>query len=179
MLKKYFLMMFAVVMLGAWGWGKPSPINIYDEPRDLPDRKMFLYEENGKSFGLDSFKGQFVIAIFWSRYCMPCIKELEKLSIFQEKTKDTNIKVVLISPASDWISGAEQKRLLNRFGGGDLEFYVDKKADLSADLGIFTSPNTVLVNSEGKEIGRIRGTVEWDRDETVEYIYNVKAKYDI
>lgn len=179
MLKKYFLTVLAVLSLGAWGWGKPDPVNIYDEPRELPERKMFLNEENGKSFGLDSFKGQFVIAIFWSRYCMPCIQELPKVSAFQEKVKDTNIKVVMISPASDWVSAAEQKRFLTQFGGGDLEYYVDRKGDLSADLGIFTSPNTVMVNSEGKEIGRIRGTVEWDRDETVEYIYNVKAKHDI
>ena len=139
---------------------------------------MFLHEENGKSFGLDDFRGEFVIAIFWSRYCAPCIQELPKISTFQEKTKGTNIKVVMISPASDWVSASEQKRFLTQFQAGDLEYYVDRKGDLSADLGIFTSPNTVLVNSKGKEIGRIRGTVEWDRDDLVEYIYNIKAKHD-
>lgn len=55
-------------------------------------------------------------------------------------------------------------------------FYVDKKGDLSADLGIFTSPNTVLINRHGKEIGRIRGSVEWDDDEVIEYIYKIKAQ---
>lgn len=178
MLKKYFLILIAFFFVGAWGWGRDDHVNIFDEPRELPERKMFLYEETGKSFGLDSFKGNFVIAIFWSRYCAPCIQELSKLSVFQEKTKDTNIKVVIISPASDWVSAAEQKRFLKQFQAGDLEYYVDKKGDLSADLGIFTSPNTVLINSKGKEIGRIRGTAEWDKDELVEYIYNIKAKHD-
>lgn len=178
MLKKYIFIVCTVLCLGGWGWRQDDHVNIYDEPRDLPERKMFLHEETGKSVGLDSFKGQFVIAIFWSRYCAPCLQELEKLSKFQQKTKDTNIKLVMISPASDWVSAAEQKRFLTQFQAGDLEYYVDKKGDLSADLGIFTSPNTVLVNSKGKEIGRIRGTAEWDRDELVEYIYNIKAKHD-
>ena len=178
MLKKYILVMTAVLSLGAWSWRQNDRVNIYDEPRDLPERKMFLHEEQGKSVGLDSFKGQFVVAIFWSRYCAPCIKELSKLSEFQKKTKDTNIKVVMISPASEWVSAAEQKRFLKKFEAGDLDYYVDKKGDLSADLGIFTSPNTVFVNSKGKEIGRIRGSAEWDKDEMVEYVYNIKAKHD-
>ena len=178
MLKKFFLIALSVLSLGGWGWGTNDRINIFDEPRDLPERRMFLHEEHGKSFGLDDFKGKFVIAIFWSRYCVPCLQELEKLSTFQEKTKDTNIKVVLISPASDWASEAEQKRFLTQFNAGDLEYYVDRKGDLSADLGIFTSPNTVLVNSKGKEIGRIRGAAQWDKDEMVDYIYNIKAKHD-
>lgn len=178
MLKKYIFILLTVFCVGAWGWGKDDHVNIYDEPRDLPDRKMFLHEENGKSFGLDEFKGKFVIAIFWSRFCAPCLQELEKLSKFQEKTKETNIKLVLISPASEWVSAAEQKRFLTQFHAGDLDYYVDRKGDLSADLGIFTSPNTVMINSEGKEIGRIRGTAEWDKDDLIEYVYNIKAKHD-
>lgn len=177
MLKKLFFIVWAVCFVGGWGWWRNDRVNIYDEPRDLPERKMFLHEEGGKSFGLDSFDGEFVIAIFWSRYCAPCLQELSKLSTFQQKTKNSNIKVVMISPASDWVSSAEQKRFLTQFQAGDLEYYVDKKGDLSADLGIFTSPNTVFVNSQGKEIGRIRGSVEWDRDEMVEYVYKLKAKH--
>ena len=65
---------------------------------------------------------------------------------------------------------------LQKYGAPDLDFYVDKKGDLSADLGIFTSPNTVLINRHGKEIGRIRGSVEWDDDEVIEYIYKIKAQ---
>lgn len=176
MLKKYIFLI--CMLLGTGAWGGREPVNIYDEPRELPERKMFLHEESGKSFTLDSFKGEFVIAVFWSRFCSPCIQELSKISTFQQKTKDNNIKVIMISPSSEWISDAEQKRFLARFEAGDLEYYVDKKGDLSADLGIFTSPNTVLINSKGQEIGRIRGAVEWDRDEMVDYIYNIKAKHD-
>jgi len=179
MLKKYFLLICAVFSLSAWSWGKNDRVNIYDEPQELPERKMFLHEENGKSIGLDGFKGDFVIAIFWSRYCTPCLKELPKISTFQSMIKDSHIKIVMISPASDWVSAAEQKRFLKEFQAGDLEYYVDRKGDLSADLGIFTSPNTVFVNSQGQEIGRIRGAIEWDREEMVDYIYDLKAKHDV
>ena len=176
MLKKYFFIFSTLFFLT--GWGGSHPVNIYSEPRDLPERKIFLHEEGGKSYRLDSFQGDFVIAIFWSRHCVPCIQELSKLSSFQSKVKNNNIKVLIISPASEWISEAEQKRFLAKFQASDLDYYVDRKGDLSADLGIFTSPNTVLINSKGQEIGRIRGAAEWDKDEMVDYIYNIKAKHD-
>ncbi|MBR1605082.1 MAG: TlpA family protein disulfide reductase [Alphaproteobacteria bacterium] len=178
MLKKSLFVIFTVLCVSGWGWGKNDRVNIYDSPRELPERKMFLHEEGGKSISLSGFEGQFVIAIFWSRYCAPCIKELEKLSAFQKKTKGDDIKIVMISPSSDWISSAEQRRFLTQFKAGDLTYYVDKKGDLAADLGIFTSPNTVFVNANGLEIGRIRGAIEWDRDEMVEYVYNLKAEHN-
>ena len=98
------------------------------------------------------------------------------LIIFSKKVADNGIKVVIISPASEWHSLEEQQKFLQKYGAPDLDFYVDKKGDLSADLGIFTSPNTVLINRHGKEIGRIRGSVEWDDDEVIEYIYKIKAQ---
>jgi len=176
MLKRYFFIICSLFILSAWG--QSHPVNIYDEPRDLPERKIFLHEEGGKAVDISSFHGDFVIAIFWSRHCSPCIAELPKISNFQRKIKGSNIRIVMISPASEWISDSEQKRFLSRFQADDLEYYVDKKGDLSADLGIFTSPNTVLINSKGKEIGRIRGAVAWDKDKMVDYIYNIKAKHD-
>ena len=178
MMKKYFFIIYSLFFISGWSWGGNNPVNIYNEPRKLPDRRIFLYEENGKSHKINEFKGEFVIAIFWSRNCAPCIYELAKISKFQNKIKGNNIRIIMISPASEWVSSAEQRRFLKRFNADDLEYYVDKKGDLSADLGIFTSPNTVLINSKGQEIGRIRGAAEWDNDKMVDYIYNIKAKHD-
>ena len=48
---------------------------------------------------------------------------------------------------------------------------------LAEDLGIFTSPNTVLINRKGEEIGRIRGSIDWDDDDVIEYIYKIKAQH--
>lgn len=177
MIKKYLNIALAVFVLGGWGGlFKPDPVNIYAEPRALPQREMFRFAENGEAYKLNDFKDQFVIANFWSRYCSPCLRELDNLNNFSKKVADNGIKVVIISPASEWHSLEEQQKFLQKYGAPDLDFYVDKKGDLSVDLGIFTSPNTVLINRHGKEIGRIRGSVEWDDDEVIEYIYKIKAQ---
>ncbi len=173
MSKKLLYIFFSVFALG--GWGYSDPVNIYPEPRTLPDRAVYRHTEDGKAYKLSDFADQFVIANFWSRHCTPCIRELDDLNEFSKKVSENGIKVVIISPASEWTGTEEQKNFLERFRAPDLDFYVDKQGDLSADLGIFTSPHNVLIN-KGKEIGRIRGAADWDDEDVIEYIYKIKAQ---
>ena len=49
---------------------------------------------------------------------------------------------------------------MKKYRAGDLEAYTDVNGQLASDFGIFTSPNTVLINKDGKEIGRLRGSAE-------------------
>jgi len=149
--------------------------NIYEVARDVPSKK--IYGEAGNAVKLSDFKDDFVIAVFWSRFCFPCLSEMESLAQFAEKTKNDGIRVILISPKDEWKSGfAEQRRFLKKFKANNLEIYVDNKEDLTAALGIFTSPVSVLVSRKGQEIGRIRGSVTWDRPEIIEYMYKIKAE---
>lgn len=111
MIKKYLNIALAVFVLGGWGGlFKPDPVNIYAEPRALPQREMFRFAENGEAYKLNDFKDQFVIANFWSRYCSPCLRELDNLNNFSKKVADNGIKVVIISPASEWHSLEEQQK---------------------------------------------------------------------
>lgn len=164
---------FLVVSLSAAS--AEENVNIYAKPRRLPDYS--LTHQSGKNFKLADFSGEFVVAVFWSRDCVPCIRELRSLNGFHKETQGTGVKLVLISPDDEWNSTVQQKKFLRRYGAPDVDFYVDKGGRLAAALGIFTSPHTVLVNKKGEEIGRIRGSAKWDRDDVIEYIYQLKAKH--
>lgn len=149
--------------------------NIYAFSRDVPQKEII--GESGNKVKLNSFTGNFVIAVFWSRYCLPCIKELKSLSSFSKKTRNDGIRVIMISPKGEWNGGFdEQHRFLQRFEADNLEIYVDEKEQLASAFGIFSSPVSVLVSRESQEIGRIRGSVKWDSDDVVEYMYQLKAE---
>lgn len=147
---------------------KESAVNIFAQSRDVPTRQII--HQSGKKYALTDFNGQFVVAVFWSRNCGPCIKELKDLNTFYLKALQQNIRVILISPASEWHSAVEQRLFLKKFGASDIEFYTDKKGDLAADFGIFSSPHTVLINEDSQEIGRIRGTAKWSDKRMMKYI---------
>lgn len=149
-------------------------INIFAYSRPAPETK--IYDAYGKAENLQNFGGDFVIAVFWSKKCIPCIRELDNLNRFANKTKDDGIKVILISAENEWNSEEEQKNFLAKYGAGDLAFFVDKNSDLAKDFGIFTSPHAVLIDDKSMEIGRIRGAVEWDDEDVIEEIYRIKAE---
>ena len=70
-------------------------VNIYGAARDVPSKTV--YGEAGNRVRMDDFKGDFVLAVFWSRYCVPCIRELESLKVFARQSNIDGIRVILIS----------------------------------------------------------------------------------
>ncbi len=150
-------------------------VNIYDKPREVPSHQIEY--QSGQKFKLSDFKGNFVLAHFWSRDCGPCIAELKTLNAFYNQTQNDNIKLLMISNNSEWKNTAEQRRFLNKYKAPDLDFYTDNSGQVAADLGIFTSPHTVLINTQGQEIGRIRGSADWSRPAVIKYIRDLKEKH--
>ena len=149
-------------------------INLFAYSRPAPETP--IYNQYGQAFKLSDFQGSFLIVVFWSKTCIPCLREMEDLNNFSNQTADNGIHVLIVSPEEDWSTAEEQRAFLRRYKGENLDFYVDKKAKLAADFGIFTSPHAVLINSESMEIGRIRGAVDWDDEDVIEYIYKIKAQ---
>lgn len=177
-MKKILIAVLILVLSGTFALAQEGEAaNVYDTPRDLPTRP--IENEAGKKITVSKdFKGDFVVAIFWSRYCAPCLRELESLNNYQKIVKNDGIRVILISPDTEWNTVEEMKKMLKKYDGGDLEAYMDHNGEFASDLGIFTSPNTVLINKNGKEVGRIRGSAEWDSKGVIEYLYEVKAKHN-
>ena len=154
-----------------------AEINIFEYPRQLPQSK--ITNPNQESFALSDFKGNFVLAHFWSRDCAPCIKELKSLNNFHNKVKNDNIRLILISPNTEWFDNNEQAIFLKRYGAPDVEFYTDKNNKLASDFGIFTTPHTVVINKKNLEIGRLRGSETWDKPEVIKYIKQLKKTSDL
>ena len=174
-MKKFWFAFLILVSTFGMASAEERGVNIYDKPRDIPSRPIYGY--TGKKVNLTDFEGNFLLVVFWSRYCAPCLRELDNLWRYQQIVANDGIKVILVSPDTEWNNVDEMKKMLKKYHAGDLEAYTDINGQLASDFGIFTSPNTVLINKDSKEIGRLRGSAEWDDDKVVEYIYKIKAKH--
>lgn len=179
MFKQIFSFIFIVGVIGSFFafnvFAEEKGVNIFQEPRRLPTSSII--DEDGKAHKLSDFKDEFVVAIFWERNCLPCIRQLKSLNGFYHGIQGKNIRLLLISSENDWKDTFEQKKFLERMGAKDVPFYIDRNAQVAADLGIFTSPHTVLINAKGEEIGRIRGSAKWDDPRVIKYIEELKEKY--
>lgn len=175
-MKKFWFAFLIFVSTMGLSSAEERGVNIYEEPRDLPSRLIYGY--TGKKVNLTDFEGNFLLVVFWSRYCAPCLRELDNLWRYQQIVENDGIKVILVSPDTEWNNVDEMKKMLKKYHAGDLEAYTDINGQLASDFGIFTSPNTVLINKNSKEIGRLRGSAEWDDEKVVEYIYKIKAEHN-
>lgn len=173
-MKKYIICFFLLISFAVEA--KEKNLNIYDEPRTMVQREFL--GQYSKKFKASDFKGEFVLMVFWSRHCSPCIKEMDNLDSFAQAVALNGITVLPISLEGEWGNWEESREFMDKFKGKNLNSYLDPKGDLAADLGVFRFPHTVLINRKGMEIGRIRGAVEWDDPDVIEYIYKIKAEND-
>lgn len=174
-MKKNILFLLFCCFFSLNAFAKKDAVNIYEHPREMPKREIVT--EQGNKVEINDFDGEFLLIVFWSKNCVPCIKELDNLSNFAKKVKNDQIRLIMLSPSNEWSSQEEQRNFVDKFNGQNLDLYLDTDGKLAEDLGIFTTPHTVLVNMSGQEIGRIRGTAKWDDDRVIEYIKELKVKH--
>lgn len=174
MMRKFLLICMMGIIFSNPAAAKKDVVNIYEHPRDVPP--YTVYHSSGKRYKLSDFKDEFVLVVFWSRKCSVCIRELDDLNNFSNMVRDNGIRVIAVSPSTEWRDTLETKRFLEKYGAPDLDVFLDENGYLASALGIFATPHNVLINRKGQEIGRIRGGADWDSKDVIEFMYNLKAK---
>jgi thiol-disulfide isomerase/thioredoxin len=114
---------------------------------------------NGNTVRLSNFIGKPVLVNIWATWCAPCIIEMPMLDELAVREKD-RLKVLVVSQD---IQGAE--KVLPFFARSDfreLEPYIDPENGLSFGFGSGLMPTTVLYDSQGKEVWRVIGAMDWD-----------------
>jgi len=107
---------------------------------------------------LKELKGKPVILHFWATWCAPCVQELPELDIFARKYENTSH---IIAVAIDLKEAGKIRDFYKAKGIKNLSIIFDKSGALARTFRASSLPTTVFINSQGHEIGRIQGMVEW------------------
>lgn len=149
-----------------------AKINMFPKPRYIP--ALSFYSESGKAYRLTDFKSDLLMAVVWSRSCGPCLKDIQHLGKFVQKTMGKGIEVILISPEKEWKTADEKRNFLKRLGAGNMVSFADKQGRFRDGMGIAVTPTAILVNKNGEEVGQITGSIEWDKQEIIDYMLKMK-----
>lgn len=169
------LKVLSVLSVILWGiTAAEAKMNMFPQARYIPP--LSFYDDNGNAYKLTEFKSDLLMAVVWSRSCGPCIKDLKHLGGFVKQTMGKGIEVILISPDKEWKTTAEKRAFLKSLGADNMVSFVDRKNNFRGGMGIAVTPTAILVNKNGEEVGQITGSIEWEKEDVVEYMLKLKTE---
>ncbi|MEN2494425.1 MAG: Thiol:disulfide interchange protein TlpA [Hyphomicrobiaceae bacterium hypho_1] len=137
--------------------GKMSAFEFQKEPRMLPDIRF--RNSAGKLISLRGFSNKVILLNIWATWCAPCLREMPHLNELQSRLGSDTFEVVAVS--LDAGSPEKPKKLLRKISVDALHFYHDPTAQLSFTLKALGMPTTLLIDNNGREIGRLVGAADW------------------
>ena len=146
----------------------PVIFAFFDKPRPLPSIRFI--DGTGQSRSLADLRGQPLILNIWATWCVPCRQEMPTLDRLQAVLKGSDTLVVPLSIDSKGIPAVAA--FYREIGITSLGIYVDQAGDATHLLGISGIPTTLMIDRDGREIGRKIGPAEWDSPDMVALIKN-------
>ena len=136
------------------------------EPEALGD--IAFVDGTGAAKTLADFKGRVVLLNVWATWCVPCRKEMPALDRLQKELGSDKFEVVALSVDRGGVDAS--RKFLDTINISNLKLYVDPTAKMSSPLKIIGMPTTLLINAEGREVGRLIGEAVWDSDDAKKLI---------
>ena len=170
---------FLGTMLGAMLWfsgpvlaaSMPSFV-ISESPKPLPE----LHFTEGESLArtLSDFKGKVVLLNIWATWCVPCRKEMPTLDRLQAALGGSDFGIITLSIDQQGI-GAVNK-FYDEIGIQHLARYVDSANEGYQNFGVVGLPTTLLIDRQGRELGRLIGPSEWDAPVMIAFLQDIINK---
>jgi thiol-disulfide isomerase/thioredoxin len=133
--------------------GEAAPETAFEDP-------------TGARVTLASFAGKPVLLNLWATWCGPCVKEMPTLDALSVALGES-VEVLVVS--QDFDGAAKVDPFFQKAGFKRLQPYLDKRAGLSTSLSA-NLPTTILYDSQGREVWRMLGSMDWTGETAKELI---------
>ncbi len=145
--------------------GEMKDFKLLPAPRLLPD--VNFLDVTGKPVKLSDFRGKLVLLTLWATWCPYCSIEMPMLSDMQDAFGRQQFMVLPISVDK------EGPRIVKKYleeKSINLPTYSDPKMMAYSALQLRGVPASILIDQEGREIGRISGETNWKAPEAAALI---------
>jgi len=135
---------------------RDAKINVLEKRVDPRDFTLPLL--GGKNAALSSYKGKVVLLNFWATWCPPCRAEMPSMETLYKRFSAQGLEILAVDMGEDAL--IVQRYIKN--GGFTFPVLLDSSSKVSSVYGIQAIPTTYIIDREGKIIGRVVGSIEWD-----------------
>ncbi|MFT3988502.1 TlpA family protein disulfide reductase [Aestuariivirga sp.] len=129
---------------------------------------------SGAPLKISDWKGRVALVNLWATWCGPCRKEMPALAQLEKELGSKDFEVVAVSVDK---KGAEaSSAFLKEVGADNLKLYVDPSMAVYSSLQTIGLPTTLLIDRQGREIGRLIGPADWASPEAQALIKSAIAE---
>ena len=136
----------------------PQGFALHDTPQ--PVINVRFETEDGSRGDMEDFRGKVILVNVWATWCVPCREEMPTLDALQAELGGDRFEVVALS--IDRAGSPVVRRFYDEIGVNNLKMYVDKTMLSMTALRTVGLPTTILIDAQGRELGRLVGPAEWD-----------------
>ncbi|MEP5758584.1 MAG: TlpA disulfide reductase family protein [Litoreibacter sp.] len=138
--------------------GDLAGIRFEADPQPVTNTEFL--DANGKPTSIADYEGKFVLLNFWALWCAPCREEMPALEALNASEIAPNFEVVTVATGRNARAGVDAFFAENSIE--TLPKLFDPKMLLARDFGALGLPVTILIDPQGREIGRAHGAIHWD-----------------
>jgi len=128
-----------------------------------PLEEVAFSDGNGQSRTLQDWRGRVVLLNLWATWCAPCRKEMPALARLQKELGSPKFEVVAL--AVDRAGAEAARKFLASIEARELNLYIDATTRAGTALKAIGMPTTLLIDRQGREVGRLTGPAEWDSED--------------
>jgi thiol-disulfide isomerase/thioredoxin len=121
---------------------------------------------NGPGRNLSDFRGRPLLINVWASWCGPCRAEMASLERLAWRDGSAYFTIIGIS-TDDYVDNAEAALA---GANATITHFIDQDLVLEKMLGASRLPLTVLIDADGRVLGRVYGAREWDGAAAVSFI---------
>ena len=148
-----------------------APFTADKNPSLVP--QVAVSDGSGNRVSLSQIKGRYVLLNLWAPWCAPCVKELPALARLAAAMPKDRFRVMAVDVGRG--TAADARDFLDAHQAKALATYLDTNLALLRAFGAFGLPLTVLIDPQGREIGRALGPAAWDSPESLDYFRALTA----
>ena len=128
-------------------------------PQPSPAPAITFSEMTGDTVPLSDFRGKLLVVNLWATWCAPCLREMPSLDRLQSQFGD---RLAVLAVSEDRGGSKTVEPFITKLGLKSVEFFVDPKSEVGHALKVRGLPTSVLIDREGKVLGRVEGAADWN-----------------
>src|SRR5262245_14999849 len=159
-----------ILAVSASAWAQQPPPNFILHQSPKPVGAVAFEDDRGRAQRVADFKGKVVLLNIWATWCSPCRQEMPALDHLQALLGGPDFEVVALSIDRKGVDAV--RKFYTEVGIRNLLIRLDQ-AGSSIRVATVGVPTTLLLDRQGRELGRISGPAEWDSASIVEFLKSV------